>query len=262
MKDGQVLYHQYMKDFDHVLTNSEQIAPRGLSTRELPYYIFEAEENEIFDRPNLNIALGIVEGLSILAGKTAHEQLAKVAPKTYEEYFKGNYSIEYAEKCHMAISDMMYKLADDPYSRQLVAYIGNNDDIILGTNPCTESIQLLYRPTSLRLHVNMRSWDLFRGLPYDLIMWTVVLSAIRQIVHYQFAWITDQTLSFFCPTAHIYEKDIGPFRAHVQQEQFVQRFIRLEEGITSFDVAREWAQAVLAEGEYTHLIEKVCCEDD
>lgn len=66
-------------------------------------------------------------------------------------------------------------LANDTYSRKAVMTIYDKQDSKESNdNPCTMNIQFLIRNNNLLCFVNMRSNDIWLGLPYDVAFFTIV----------------------------------------------------------------------------------------
>lgn len=83
----------------------------------------------------------------------------------------GQRQFEYAVTC----------LKRDKYSRKAIMTIYNpNDAHISKDNPCTLTLQLLIRDDALHLIVNMRSEDVWLGIPYDVAFFTIVQEAALQ----------------------------------------------------------------------------------
>ena len=247
--EARPLYEEYISILQSAKTHGLDTAPRSMRTLELPTLYFEAKDSEIFKRPKLNIDLGIIEGLSIVAGFTDWDGLKRVAPKTFKEYFKHNQSVNYAERLQGQQYNILDRLINsaDFASRQAIAYIGDNGDS--ESFPCTQSVQAIIRDDTLRLHINMRSWDLYRGLPYDLIMWTVVSNAFLMYVQ-QFDEITKSVVSFFCPAAHLYYKDMAAVNKDIQGVRFQALNLSIQESFYSINDMRGWAQETLRDGRF------------
>lgn len=66
-------------------------------------------------------------------------------------------------------------LRRDPYSRQAVATIWEPRPSVSADIPCTISWQFMMTDERLDMFVNMRSSDVWLGLPYDAFSWSVIL---------------------------------------------------------------------------------------
>lgn len=82
----------------------------------------------------------------------------------------------YGSRVAQYIPDIINKLINDKNSRQASITVLQNYDVAKNTKdmPCTLSLQFLVRDNQLNMIVNMRSNDIFLGLPYDIFMFTTM----------------------------------------------------------------------------------------
>ena len=180
-----------------------EVRPRGLPALERSSLELLFSDGAALSRRGFNRNLAAAEGMSILSGTTERAFISRVAPVAYKNFFKGRTNVEYAERIGDQLDIALEKLSDDPHSRQAIMYIGRST-VADDDPPCTESVQLLLRNGILRLHVNMRSWDLYLGLPYDVAMWQIVAQALA---YHRFGGIRSE-VSFYCPAPHFYLRDL------------------------------------------------------
>ena len=143
-------------------------SPRGLDTYELTTPVtcrFHA--GDLVPRKNVNAALGYVEGLQILAGETRRDVLRSVAPKTFAAGYFDGVNVEYGEQVYDQIKEWLGEIG---HNRRLVLYL-NEPDTLPDDRRCAHTVQLRVVEERLHVHVGMRSWDLIRGAPYNVIMW-------------------------------------------------------------------------------------------
>lgn len=114
------------------------------------------------------------EILQILAGKYDGKRLAKITPRAAELITKAT---AYGPRTWDQLQWVATELTESPYSRRAVVYIGRQNDLSAletqsdqraGEMPCTETWQFFIRGGSLHMTVNMRSWDMVWGAPYDV----------------------------------------------------------------------------------------------
>ena len=105
---------------------------------------------------------------------------------------------------------------------------------ILDDATCTISIQFLWRLERLLTVVNMRSWDMQLGMPYDITMFGMLSQAVRAILGISSGDVIVNTTS-----AHIYVDSYKPTRLWHQSCAWV------PEHFDSVDDAQKWAVAQL-----------------
>lgn len=149
-------------------------------------------------RTGLNLGLGFMELLQGLAGVFDPEQIRRVAPKAQHELFTEQ--MAYGPRLAWQMEYLIAAIRRDPYTRQAVAFIGSERDGPTNALPCTLSMQFLARDGQLNLVTAMRSWDISRGMPYDMMFQGGYLMALARCLGLDPGWC--------CCTAgslHLYE---------------------------------------------------------
>lgn len=162
---------------DEVLHRGHRVPSRYGDTIELLGGRLSLSANALVDRPGINRTLGWMEMLQLVAGVYDLGQLKRIAPKSDHSLF--TYPMAYGPRVSGVIEDVVHALKTDPNSRQAVVFVGKPQDGISSDLPCTLTIQFLQRRRHLHAIVSMRSWDLCRGLPYDMMMfcgWTQLVA--------------------------------------------------------------------------------------
>lgn len=109
------------------------------------------------------------------------------------------------------INRVVEMLQEDPESRRAVISIYQKDDLwgAGGKNtPCTMTLQFLIRDGLLHTIVNMRSFDLIKGLTYDMFVFTMVQELIARRLGVELG-----TFSHNAGSMHIYKSDIPMIEA-------------------------------------------------
>ena len=182
-------------------------SPRGQETLELPLPLaVTVPAGTMAWRKGYNPALGFVEGLQILAGRTSRSALEAVAPQTVADGYFDYSNVEYGERVGRHLSGLLDELASDPSTRRAIIYPGVTGEG-LRHRPCATSVQLRLLAGAagdqvLYLMVTMRSWDLIRGLPYNLHMWGMVALALANVTGAHRA-----ALTIYSSVPHIYVED-------------------------------------------------------
>lgn len=108
----------------------------------------------------------------------------------------------------------MRSLVEDPNTNKAVMVIYHpNDSRPSRDNPCTLSAQLIIRENFLHMIVNMRSQDIWLGLPYDVAFFTVVHEAAFQVLRRDMLQLKLGTYFHNVISLHVYERDWSNIRA-------------------------------------------------
>ncbi len=174
---------------------------RGLTTRELLGGQLTHIAGHIAGRRGLNTALGYMELCQLIAGVFDRKALARVAPKARLDLFTKQAAYGpriYKSPDEDQLEDALYELGHSPGSRRAMIYMATPDEEN-PLRPCTNSIQFLVRDGLVHTVVSMRSWDLYLGAPYDLIMFGGLNMLVAQVLGHQPGNVTVSAGS-----AHIY----------------------------------------------------------
>lgn len=188
------------------------IAPRGLESREVINSSAAFDLNEpvlacAARKPSYRLMAG--EALWILSGSN---RLADVTPYNKRmvefsddgETLWGAYGPRYVEqKLHVVNA-----LARDPSTRQAVLTPWRPNPPATKDVPCTISLNFLYRNSELHLVANMRSSDVWLGVPYDMFAFAMiavdVLCAVRALNPGAFAEARLGAMVFNAASSHVY----------------------------------------------------------
>jgi thymidylate synthase len=158
---------------------------------------FQCESGSLTIRQGINDALGWMEMFQLLAGVYAPEELKRVAPNADHSLFTPQ--MAYGPRVTDQVPSIIQALLHDPITRQAVLFVGGPSDGPTKNLPCTLTIQFLIRENLIHVVVSMRSWDLCRGLPYDIMMFSGLLEMIGRCVNIQAG-----TITVMAGSTHIY----------------------------------------------------------
>ena len=179
-------------------------SPRGLATKEVTNARLSIALGETAQTMRFNPAIGIIEGMSILGGRDAREYLAQAAPKTVAEgWFDG--PVNYGTRVGTQLLDVVSELSRTPNSRRAVVHIGHGIDVFdasIDGTPCIQWMQFLIRDDKLHMSVQMRSWDIGRGLPSDIMIFNILGIVIARVLDLELGRLVVNAGSM-----HIYETD-------------------------------------------------------
>ena len=188
----------------YVLANGADVIVRDLETCEALFFTMDISDTARPYRQGVNKMLAYVEGLNLIAGYTDVDALDLVAPQTTKDFYKANAMSWYADAIAGQMQGIIRTLQGDPNSRKAIAYIGHNRYRPEDQTCCT-SVQFVWRDDTLFTIVNMRSLDLYLGLPYDAAMFGMLGQAVRRALGISVGRVYIQATS-----AHIYMHSYKP----------------------------------------------------
>lgn len=127
-------------------------------------------------RPRIHYPLGWMEMLQFIGGIFSLDLIKAVAPKANHELFTSQ--MAYGPRVAHQMAPVIQKLRDDPTTRQAIVFIGGQEDGATDAQPCTSTIQFLVRDGVVKTIVSMRSWDLVKGMAYDVMMFGGMAQAV------------------------------------------------------------------------------------
>lgn len=193
--------------YAYLLAAGKPSAPRGVDTVALHNVSVTFAGRRVPRRPKDNPAIGIIEGLQLIAGIFDLPSLQAAAPRARLDLFgtQSAYGPRVAEQIPLVID----ALIADPATRQAVLVFDRGDEPP-ATRPCTTSIQFQVDPSGVDLNVavSMRSSDAVWGLPYDLIQFNLLLEAVAYCTNF-----VPGSITFHLGNAHIYVATAVPATA-------------------------------------------------
>jgi thymidylate synthase len=206
LKDGVNGYVDLVK---HVLNNGQEVAPRGMKTREIEDAVIHIDN--IYDTLPVGVGrgtvpgIGAVEACQLLSGTSYPSLVIAIGPQfaNYTEnngLFHGAYGLRTRGQYDVIIE----RLKQDPDSRQAVVTIWNPQfDLQPGKRdyPCTVLHQFRIRNNKLNMSVYMRSNDVWLGAAYDFFQFTRVQLAMASVLG-----VEPGTYAHHVGSLHIYEQ--------------------------------------------------------
>lgn len=212
-----------------VLTLGKIVDSRYGKTIEMLGGQLKCSSGTLFTRTGINYSLGFMELLQMVGGVFDLEAIKRVAPNANHSLF--TYPMAYGPRIKHQMNRLLTTLRSDPRSRQAVLFVGSRDDGMSSDLPCTLAIQFRQRNGYLHAIVSMRSWDLCRGLPYDVIMFSGLLEIVARCMIWK-----PGDLIVHAGSAHIYEdqKEKIPYISDY-------RWYLTDDAPTTWGKWREWA---------------------
>ena len=201
-----MLAQQWRNHVKKLLTSGHPVTCRGQKTLELvnESLMFDARYG-LIDVParRLNYRFAVAEWLWMMFGHSAVEPLAQFN-SVMRNFSDDGVWLTGAYGPHIcAQRDAVVRmLREDPTTRQAVIEIlrprkQTKDE------PCTLSLQFLYRHDQLNLVVTMRSSDVWLGVPYDAYTFAQILNCFAGRINVERGWVQINMAS-----SHLYERDI------------------------------------------------------
>lgn len=201
----------YPRILQHVLDAGEEVSPRGQATIEVSPFAFELTDPTqclvLQKARKLNYAFVVAERLSLLTGHADPEMLCHYVSglRQYVNSISGCFDGAYGPRVKPQLDYVYEELRRDPDSRRAVVSIYSAADQHDSVDvPCTLALQFLIRSGRLDLIVNMRSSDLYLGLPYDVSQFAFVQQVIAGWLSLPLGRYIHWTAS-----AHIYATDVS-----------------------------------------------------
>lgn len=225
---------QFTSLYSNVLKYGVKAQTRAGKAQQILNGVCEAEFGSFPCRPGGNAAVGLVEGVQMIAGTAELAPLKHYAPRAKHELF--GLSSYYGPRIAPQVPRVIAELLRSPATRRAVLYVGSGADNP-DTIPCTNTIQFQQQyPGSvyLTLIANMRSSDLVYGMPYDIIQFSMLAHAVARCCNMVAREIVIQT-----GNAHIYKETAVPVDSWEQG-----RFTMPDVGDTWEDWV-QWAQGLV-----------------
>lgn len=182
---------------------------RNGETLEIEDLIIEVE-NPVYAAPNgvrpgYNHAIGLVEGLQLLAGVSDAALTAEIQPnfRNFIEDDTGRFWGAYGPRTRDQFPIITKRLRADPDTRQAVITLWDPEFDALGgkkDHPCTTAFFFLIRQGKLNMKTVMRSSDLWWGVPYDFVQFSMVHQSMAAVLNLPVGIYTHHSVS-----AHLYE---------------------------------------------------------
>lgn len=209
------LRNGYVDLVDWVLSLGEPVTSRGLPTTELTGVTIEVPRPTGVMLPvgvnrRVNQRLAAVEALQLLSG-TADVELLRRASPNYTEVLVDPAAAAYGAygpRLREQLTTLVTELRRHPASRRAVLAVWRPDDLFHdGDRPCTLTLQFLVRGGRLELIVNMRSQDVWLGVPYDLFMFTQLQRSLARALG-----VGTGRYVHHVGSLHLYDRDVEAAR--------------------------------------------------
>jgi len=207
---------------DDLINHGLLSGPRGLMTREILGASFRvnAPTHNIIYHPlrNLNYKFMVAEFLWILFGYDDAATIGKYNSKIVEFSDDGvKMWGAYGPQIMVNLPFALSKLKEDVSTRQAVVEIWKTPWQPTKDVPCTLTLQLLCRENYMNCIVNMRSSDIWLGLPYDFYVFSQLLNLICSYTSMEPGFI-----QFNLGSSHVYETNVEALREILDSSKLIE----------------------------------------
>lgn len=178
----------------------DPVLSRHGDTMELLDTQVESPPGEMLDRENTNYNVGYCEAMALIAGVYDIHALMELAPNAQHVLFTRE--MAYGPRTTLQVQRIIDKLTEDPWTRQAVLFVGKPEDGATDHQPCTTTMHFVYRRGQLRCAVRMRSNDVIKGTPADLIMF----HALNMVMAHCLGW-EPGPVTLSATSSHVYSRD-------------------------------------------------------
>lgn len=202
----------YCKLLQDIRAQGKQVSPRGLHTREILGAVITIRPVDgFFDTlatscgRQLSMRVAAVEALQLVGGFCNPNAMVAASQHFANFMDGGSFWGGYGVRTRSQVPLIIDRLRMDPDTRQAqISFWDPAYDLVNGARdyPCTTAMRFFVRGNTLHGHVTMRSNDAFRGLPYDIFVFTQLQHAIASVLGLQVG-----TYQHHVSSLHLYASD-------------------------------------------------------
>lgn len=204
-----------------ILEHGESVAPRGLSTLEVPQHTVVLDMRypivTIPDR-KLSYTFMAAEALWIVTGDNRTETIVPYNSRmaAYSDDGKTFFGA-YGPRFMKQLAYVVNTLHHDNSTRQAVLTLWRQNPQPSKDIPCTVALSFMLRQGRLNLHVFMRSSDAWFGVPYDWYNFTILTLRVATLLNDRrhrdhLPPVGLGTMHFTAASGHLYEPQYTPAR--------------------------------------------------
>jgi thymidylate synthase len=218
----------WKKTLKALITQPAVASPRGLPILEIVGHRTRISMTQpVVNNParELGFKFMAAEAHWILTGDNRVETIAPYS-KAIKNFSDNGVTFfgSYGPKILTQMEYVVYKLIEDPHSRQAVINIWRENPPKTKDVPCTLSLQFLYRENQLHCIANMRSSDIWLGWPYDVFNFSMISAALL-------AELKSANDNFLCGDLGYLTLNAGSQHLYVTNESAAQDCITTPDGI-------------------------------
>lgn len=176
---------------DLVLTQGDEVRPRGMLTKELRHLTVVVEDPTDWSLAGMNAnwspKIAAVEGISLCGGFSDVEWMRPRAPSLvqFANEETGELDGAYGPRVEATLPEVVRRLRKDKDTRQAIIPIYEREHALNPKSkdyPCTMTLHFLIRSGRLDLDVSMRSNDVNWGLKHDLSQFMILQCTVANLL--------------------------------------------------------------------------------
>jgi thymidylate synthase len=213
MRPGIPIAHYAWRNLlNKIIDNGDIVAPRGKLTKELLGHVtkFDMARPVVVDEMRkLGYRFMCAEAAWILSGDNRVATIApysKVISRFSDDgvFFFGAYGPRIRDQVRHVVA----ALVNDPDTRQAVIEIWRPNPPITKDVPCTLTVQFMLRDGKLDCFVNMRSSDVWLGVPYDWFNFSMLTGYVCLLLRDKTGdAVRPGVMHFNAASQHLYEEN-------------------------------------------------------
>lgn len=204
------LAEDYYLILRNVMREGQDVAPRGLKTKEILSFTLELTDptRALVRGTNrkISVPLAAAEALQLVGGFSDPGQMLNVSEHFRQFMDGGVFHAPYGPRIAAQIPEALEWLVRDPDSRKAHVSVWNPQQDLwtydTRDHPCTTHFQFMIRNNKLDMHVGMRANDAWRGFPYDVFQFTQLQQAAANCLRVPLGTYYHHATSF-----HLYEEN-------------------------------------------------------
>ena len=204
---------QWQRLLHDVMAYGHESSPRGQKTKELLGYKSMIDMTQpviTIKERKLGYKFMAAEAAWIMSGDN---RVATISP--YSKAISG-FSDDgilffgaYGPRIRDQLGHVLASLSNDRDSRQAVITIWRTNPRPSRDIPCTISCQFMIRGDKLHCFMNMRSSDVWLGVPYDWFNFSMLSLGVCLLLREKGVNVTPGTLHFYAASQHVYEPNFA-----------------------------------------------------
>lgn len=216
------LAEDYARILHIVRDRGLEVAPRGLSTREiLSFTLCLRDPTRALARGTgrkIHTGLAAAEALQLVGGFSDPGAMSRISPHLTQFTDGGVFHAPYGPRTSSQIQPAIDWFRRDKDTRKAWVQVWDPmQDLMTGDtrdHPCTTAIQFMIRDDRLNAHVFMRANDAWRGFPYDVFQFCQLQLAVADCLRIEPGIYFHHATSF-----HLYEDNLEQVSTLEQSSQ-------------------------------------------
>lgn len=205
------------------LCEGKTVCSRGftcLERRAVPFTIEMSQPVILSTQRKLGYGFMLAEAAWILSGDNRVETIAPFSKKISSFSDDGKIFFgAYGPRISKQLDCVIETLKRDPGTRQAVLSIWRENPPSTRDVPCTLTVQWLFRENRLHCLMNMRSSDIWLGVPYDIFNFSMLSLLVAKKLSLSPEVLG--TLTLYAGSSHLYEERLPAVRELIHSDELL-----------------------------------------